>query len=374
MIVMLKVCINKLNYLKAMLMNITKISKTNFMGKIIDSHAHIGKHNRGCYIKSDLDVFVKSELPNKDTVEKMLVSDLDVLHGIKNEYEGNKLALETFKNNEKYSLLASCNPKDGEISNIKKLFKDYPSGFVGLKFHSDIQQLDLDNKKYEPYLEFASKKKLPCLFHSQVELFEGGKVNPSIKHIADPESIYALAKKYPKTPIVMAHLGAGWNEAHDKATDILIESIKKGDANLYADISWVDIDQEHTHVVKTIKRLKGIGEKGWIYGDQTHRLMFGTDAPIDRFKKEDSRKIYSDFVDKIKESIRKDKDLKNDAEKIIEDLFYNNAKKLYLSNKNESSKSYKKFLVLGIVAAIGIGIYAICKNDKENSARKSYIN
>ena len=165
---MLKVCINKLNYLKAMLMNITKISKTNFMGKIIDSHAHIGKHNRGCYIKSDLDVFVKSELPNNDTVEKMLVSDLDVLHGIKNEFEGNKLALETFKNNEKYSLLASCNPKDGEISNIKKLFKDYPSGFVGLKFHSDIQQLDLDNKKYEPYLEFASKKKLPCLFHSQV--------------------------------------------------------------------------------------------------------------------------------------------------------------------------------------------------------------
>jgi hypothetical protein len=30
--------------------------------------------------------------------------------------------------------------------------------------------------------------------------------------------------------------------------------------------------------------------------------------------------------------------------------------------------------VLGVVAAIGIGIYAICKNDKENFARKSYIN
>ena len=154
-------------------MNITKISKTNFMGKIIDSHAHIGKHDRGCYIKSDLDVFVKSELPNKDTVEKMLVSDLDVLHGIKNEYEGNKLALETFKNNEKYSLLASCNPKDGEISNIKKLFKDYPSGFVGLKFHSDIQQLDLANKRgREPEMFYTKGYSTEDL--SQQDLVNGG--------------------------------------------------------------------------------------------------------------------------------------------------------------------------------------------------------
>ena len=61
-------------------------------------------------------------------------------------------------------------------------------------------------------------------------------------------------------------------------------------------------------------------------------------------------------------------------EKIIEDLFYNNAKNLYLSNKKESSKSYKKFLVLGVVVVIGIGIYAICKNDREKSARKSCIN
>ena len=102
--------------------------------------------------------------------------------------------------------------------------------------------------------------------------------------------------------------------------------------------------------------------------------MFGTDAPIDRFIKEDSRKIYSDFVDKIKESIRKDKDLKNDAEKIIDDLFYNNAKKLYLSKKKESSKSYKKFLAVGIVVAIGVGIFEILNKDREKVARMSYIN
>lgn len=104
----------------------------------------------------------------------------------------------------------------------------------------------------------------------------------------------------------------------------------------YADVSWVDIDNAQTHIVKAIKRLKGIGEKDWKYGDQSYRLMFGTDAPLARFQGEgDVRTTYSNFVDKIKTSIRNDKDLQPEAEKIIEDLFYNNAKKLYLSGKKK---------------------------------------
>ena len=49
-------------------MNVTRISYINFTGKIIDSHVHIGKHDGGDYRKNDLDIFVKSQLPNKDTV------------------------------------------------------------------------------------------------------------------------------------------------------------------------------------------------------------------------------------------------------------------------------------------------------------------
>ena len=332
-------------------MNVTRISYINFTGKIIDSHVHIGKHDGGDYRKNDLDIFVKSQLPNKDTVEKMIVSDLDVLHGKKGEFEGNKSALELFKNSGHYLLLASCNPKEGNAENIKKLFKIYPDDLKGLKFHSDIQQLSLSDKKYEPYMKFASKNNLPCLFHSQVNTLSDGKVNSGIKHISDPENIYSLARKYPKTPVVMAHLGAGWKGAHDKATDILVESVKKGDANLYADISWVDIDQPQEHIVKAIKRLKGIGEKDWKYGDQSFRLMFGTDAPLARFKGDAAIDAYTDFVEKIKASIRNDKDLKSEAEKIIDDLFYNNAKKLYLSGKKKSGTSKIKVLA-GCIAAI----------------------
>lgn len=352
-------------------MKISSVCGINFKGKIIDSHAHIGYHEGKYNTKEKLDTFVKSSLPNKDTVEKMIVSDLDILHSQKGEYKGNKAALELFKNNDKYALLASCNPKDGDVKNIEKLFKDYPNDFVGLKFHSDIQQLDLSNKKYEPYMNFASKNNLPCLFHSQVNTIEG-KLNPNSIHISDPQSIYNLAKKYPKTPVVMAHMGAGWQESHDKAIDILVESVRKGDANLYADVSWVDIDHEPTHVVKAIKRLKGIGEKDWTYGDQSFRLMFGTDSPLSRFQQDKNPiQVYSDFVEKIKTSIKNDKDLKPDAEKIIDDLFYNNAKKLYLSKKKETSSSKSKILLgLGALGIAGALLYNFFKDNNSSKDLK----
>lgn len=348
---------------------VNTISLVNFTGKIIDAHVHIGKLDGEVNTKEKLDTFVKSNLPNKDTVEKMIVSDLDVLHSKKGEYEGNKAALELFKNNDKYALLASCNPKDGNIKNIKKLFKEFPDEFKGLKFHSAIQNLELSDKKYDTYMKFASKNNLPCLFHSQANTLEGGKIDPKSIHISDPQSIYALAKKFPKTPVVMAHMGAGWRESHDKAIDTLIESIKKGDANLYADVSWVDIDDAQTHIVKAIKRLKGIGENDWKHGDQSFRLMFGTDAPLARFKNDNAREVYSKFVENIKTSIKNDKDLKADSEKIIDDLFYNNAKKLYLSSKKKSFFSTNKILIGAIALSLaGLAGYCIYSDKKNNRA------
>ena len=350
-----------------MRINFNQYNIVIFHGKIIDSHTHVGRLGENTYLKTDLDVFIKSELPNKDTVEKMFVSDLDILTSNKREYEGNLALLKLFKNNDKYSLIASCSPKDGNIKNIEKLFNENPKGFIGLKFHPLIQNLPLTDEKYKPYMDFAKKKNLPCLFHSQVELLEGGKINHDLIHISDPSEIYSLAKKYPKTPVVIAHLGAGWNEAHDRAIDVLMESIRNGNANLYADVSWVDIDNPQTHIVKAIKKLKGIGEKDWKYGDQSFRLMFGTDAPLSRFKENNAREVYTNYIESIKSAIRNDKDLKPESEKIIEDLFYNNSKKLYsiseqttnVSNTSlsKTNNKWKYFLgVIGVLALIG-GIY-----------------
>lgn len=342
------------------------------MRNIIDSHTHIGNLNGKTYTKSQLDVFVKSRLPNDDIVEKMYVSNLDVLTSKMGEYEGNKKLLDNFKNSSEYELFLACSPKDGKIENIEKLIKENPNNFIGLKFHPTLQNLDTADSKYLPYLEFANKNKIPCLFHSAVALIDG-KINPNIKDISDPELIYKLAKRYKETPVVMAHLGAGWQEAHDKAIDILVKSIKNGDANLYADISWVDIGLEHCgnfnkdehrtkeHILKAIKKLKGIGEKDWKYGDQSYRLMFGSDAPLDRFSNINDRlKEYTTFIDDIKFAIKNDKDLAPEADKIIDDLFCNNAKRLYSKKINITSPKSNKNLKYIIGTIFAVGFIAFC--------------
>ncbi|MBO5947337.1 amidohydrolase family protein [bacterium] len=336
-------------------MNVTRInnmSKINFSGKIIDAHAHIGKHDGINYTKQDLDVFVKSKLANNDEVEKIIVSDIDVLHGVKDEYKGNFDTFNLLKNDPHYEFLISCNPQKGNVCEIEKLYKSNLEKIVGLKFHPSIQNLELIDKKYEAYMDFATKNNLPCLFHSEVQTLADGKIDTQKILISDPQKIYELARKYSKTPVVMAHMGGGWAEAHDKAIDVLINSIKNGDANLYADVSWVDIDHPQTHIIKAIKMLNGIGEKDWSYGDQSFRLMFGTDIPLARFKNnnsDDSIKNYTKFVENIKSAIRNDKDLGINSEKIIEDLFYNNAQKLYKTSKTIPQNNILKPVICGIL-------------------------
>ena len=334
------------------------LQKICFMSKIIDAHAHIGSHNNQVLTKNDLDKFVKRELPNKDTVEKFLVSNIDVLHGIKNEYQGNLDTLKLFEKDNHYTLLASCNPKTGNVKHLEQLFDENQNVFAGLKFHTQIQKLELSDSRLTPYLEFANKNKIPCLFHCEVLLDKNGNLLKDINKYADPELIYNIAKKYKDTPFVLAHLGAGWNQAHDKAIDILISAVKNRDANLYADISWVDIDADNkNHILKAIKKLKGIGDTNWTYGDQSYRLIFGTDSPLSRFKNsEDSNsvKAYTKFVEDIKNAIKKDPDLCKDSEKIINDLFYNNAKKLYFKNIKKTPKKKNKhlLLIIGMIAVI----------------------
>ena len=153
------------------------------------------------------------------------------------------------------------------------------------------------------------------------------------------QQYYELAKKYPKTPIVMAHMGAGWNESHNLALNVILDSIKNGDANLYADISWVDIDEDSKyHILNAIKTLKGYNNPDWKYGDQSFRLFFGSDAPLARFGEDEALNHYNKFVESIKKAIRCDNFLKNDSEKIIQELFHDNAEKLFFKKARSAIK------------------------------------
>lgn len=85
--------------------------------------------------------------------------------------------------------------------------------------------------------------------------------------------------------------------------------------------------------------------------------MFGTDAPLARFSDDSAKEVYSKFVESIKSSIRNDKDLKPEADKIIEDLFYNNAKKLYLSERKTFPKTRYFVMALAVLGIVGCAFF-----------------
>lgn len=371
----------KIRILVIYIMKIAKLNRISFKGKIIDSHVHIGKWDQNNYSIEDLDIFIKSNLGDGDYIEKMIVSNLDCIgkYDVLDEIEGNKKLIEIAKNNPKISVLAVCQPHitNGDVSKIEQLFKENPNSFVGLKFHPRNMELEADNKLYDDYLNFAKRYKLPCLFHSDKTFdvdFGNGNVVKRCE-FSRPEQIYALAKRHKNVPIILGHMGGNDGKNVKAAIDILVESIEKNTANLFADLSWVNIDTiEKPDIVEAIKRLKNTSK-----GDKTDRLLFGTDAPLGRYGEDKNQAIdsYRKTIANIKKAI-KNAFPPEEADKLIEKIFYKNANDLFFQKVEKKTKfSYKIPLYLVIVCFIGTLLNLSIKNNKNfkiNLLNKNKIN
>ncbi|MBR5554440.1 amidohydrolase family protein [bacterium] len=331
-------------------MIIGAVNGVSFKGVIIDSHIHYGHFKRvdnpnelAMYDGNHLDSFVKAPLnvsvsgvQQQDNVEKVIVSNLDCLirDGMKNEIDGNKEMLDFCAQNPKYHPLAVCQPSKtgGNSANINKLLKENPDKFVGLKFHPRDFNLQADNKAYRTYLRLAERYKLPCVFHSDVNLNDDGSVKDVI---SSPKSIYNAAKEFPDVPVVMAHMGAGKAPiSHDEAIEVLETSLKNKDAKLYVDLSWVDwgddglAKAEQPSVVKLIKMLQE--------NDATDRVLFGTDAPLGCYGEKlagglSPKQAYERTVGTLKTVIKEN--FSKDADDLIEKIFYKNADDLFFKKE-----------------------------------------
>ena len=343
----------------------------NFKTKIIDSHGHIGswkENDKLVDFTKDVDVFIKNKLDNGDTVEKILVSNLDCMtkkdNGafLLNELDGNRKLINLVSKNEKLIAMATCQVGCGDVSNIKKIIDENPQKIIGLKFHPEQLNLAGNNKAYEPYIELALKEKLPCLFHS------------GSSNVSNPDYIYELAKKFPNVKVIIAHWGAEQGGNYDKVTDIIIESVKTKNSQIYADISWVDCnDSAKPTLKKIIKRLKN--------ENALDRILFGSDAPLGRFGGNGENgisplKAYSNLIDDIKNMIKKEFP-ENEAEEIIDKIFYKNSQKLFFEKETSpkilvKNNKYIK-LTLGLIfAALGfLGIMKIYNNSKKQSDKIS---
>ena len=111
----------------------------------------------------------------------MIVSDIDTMADdyYAGEYEGNENALKIFGDDDFYALLAVCRPDktNGDISDIQRLFDTYPEKFTGLKLHPEAMNMYADDYRCDPYMEFARKNNLPCMFHSEGEGVSGVEYN-----------------------------------------------------------------------------------------------------------------------------------------------------------------------------------------------------
>ncbi len=321
----------------------------------------------------------------EDKIDKVIISNLDCMvrnhpetsqsslfpNGyafLKNEYDGNIELLKNAANSNEF-FYATGQPGYGDAKILKKVLDESQGKFVGIKLHPQQLSIPANDKVYEPYMQLAREKKLPCLFHSELNIdwsVPEGKVIESRKlwKPSDPRYILELAQKYPDVPVILAHTGSGGAPAHKKTIDVMLKALDQNKANLYADISWVDFNggipsDNPQSVLRLIKECKKRG--------QLHRILYGTDIPVGEYSIEGAAQhglspsqIYKMTVEKLKSAIRNDKDLKDDAENIIDRIFRKNAEELFFEKKwlnNDSSKKILSKTRLGI--ALGVGFLAL---------------
>ena len=347
-----------------------------------NSHTASPSVLRNFLAQDTLDILNKPLNEEKDILKKVFISNLDcIAHNeltpskfLQDEFEGNSALINKYKNSPNTAFYAVCQPGVGDVKNIEKLFEKYPQKFVGLKFHPPALNLQASDSKYEPYLEYAKKHKLPCLFHSGVAIDWSNGVGKIIENKnnwdkSDPRFIYSLAKKFKDVPIILGHTGAGGSPAHNLAINVLFESIDKKDANLIAEISWMDFtpDGKPSDNPETlIKLIKGLKERNAL-----DKIVFGTDAPLGCYGETaknpaDVFDAYSSTVNKIKKAITKN--FPEDSKEIIDKLFNKNAENLFKQNENKIETIIKEqsvkiksskagYVVVSVLAVIGAIIF-----------------
>ncbi len=221
---------------------------------IVDVHAHIGNF-RG------YDLSLDNLLQNIQNygIRLALISNIDAaqLSGItpnKTESEANEeTAIAVRGNAERLRGLVWVRPNDGSPLVVERfLIQTLPDRgpvFVGMKFHPEMNHFKADDASVDAYLELCRKYEIPAIFHC-------GK-SPSN---SSPELIYNVAKRHPKVPIILYHMGAFG--PHESAIQTVRQALQNRDANLYLETSQVD----HNAVLNAIRMLG------------SDRVLFGTDA------------------------------------------------------------------------------------------------
>ena len=167
---------------------------------------------------------------------------------------------------------------EAEIEEIRAL------GLKGVKLHPDIQQFRIDDEKMDKIYTLCQGN-LPILMHTGDHRFD----------YSNPNRMKPVLEKYPNLTVVGAHFG-GWS-VWDEATEKLSKY-----PNFFVDCS------------SSLYAMTADKAKELIMAYGTDRVLFGTDYPMWEIKTDLERFMAIDLTEKQRE-----------------DIFYNNAAKLFLN-------------------------------------------
>ena len=221
---------------------------------IIDSHVHIGVFGRYNMKKE----FVIDSMKRYGIDYSLVSPIMGVEYGQDHmplpddwpydQQSANIEAIEFARENDgMIGILPWCRPAaEGFTDEFAQLATDGGKYVKGLKFHPYHSMMPITAPQVEPYLRFAAERGLPVEVHSSNDEF------------SQPRFVYEVAKAHPDINFIMVHMGliTDNNEAIE-----LIGSLP----NLYGDTTWVKPESG----LRLMKK----------YG--AHKLLFGTDNPID---------------------------------------------------------------------------------------------
>lgn len=163
---------------------------------------------------------------------------------------------------------------EGYTDELENLIIKYREYMYGIKIHPYHSNTAPDSESVRPYLDMASRLKLPVVSHTGA-----GDGSDSVSHL------YRAAVMYPDVNFVMVHMGLGTDNS--EALNVMGKA-----SNLYGDTTWVPLDT-------TLKAIE-------MYG--SGRIMFGSDMPIDGmdtyyYNGKGEPSMYRDYFEKLPQLI-----------------------------------------------------------------------
>jgi hypothetical protein len=211
------------------------------MAKICDAHVHLGESGPWQpYDKPTIYIKELIKLFNKFNVERAIVfpnPNVGDKYPVMNDYVAECVR----KYPDRLVGFGRTDPRRGkdavdELTRMKKKLS-----LTGLKLHPMVECFRPDHPFFARFFQKAAELNLPILFHTG----DG---------FSSPGLIAAIAKKYPKLPIILGHLKEGCISVLKEATNVYVET--SGTIPEFIEMA-VDVDQD--------------------------RVLFGSDVPYYRY-------------------------------------------------------------------------------------------